>query len=144
MNSKINTFSIWLLSLMTLICAIILIGGYTRISDSGLSITEWLPVSGILYPMSEYQWKLEFDKYKMIDEFNNGLRLSQGRKYIKVIQNGSVWGFIAVTDGVLKGITYKFGDVFKAAGWRAPAKHVRGSIYLDRTDWFHWTGPRYL
>ena len=83
-------------------------------------------------------------RLKMIDEFNNGLRLSHGRKYIKVSQNGSVWGFIAVTDGVLKGIPYKFGDVFKAAGWRAPAKHVRGSIYLDRTDWFHWTGPRYL
>ena len=69
MNSKINTFSIWLLTLMTLICAIILIGGYTRISDSGLSITEWLPVSGILYPLSEAAWNIEFDKYKLIDEF---------------------------------------------------------------------------
>ena len=54
---------------MTLICAIILIGGYTRISDSGLSITEWLPVSGILYPLSEAAWNIEFDKYKLIDEF---------------------------------------------------------------------------
>ena len=69
MNTKINTFSIWLLSLMALICAIILIGGYTRISDSGLSITEWLPVSGILYPLSETAWNVEFDKYKLIDEF---------------------------------------------------------------------------
>ena len=69
MNSKINIFSIWLLSLMTLICAIILIGGYTRISDSGLSITEWLPISGILYPLSEAAWNIEFDKYKLIDEF---------------------------------------------------------------------------
>ena len=69
MNSKINTFSIWLLSLMTLICAIILIGGYTRISDSGLSITEWLPVSGILYPLSEASWNIEFGKYQLIDEF---------------------------------------------------------------------------
>ena len=54
---------------MALICAIILIGGYTRISDSGLSITEWLPVSGILYPLSEVAWNIEFDKYKLIDEF---------------------------------------------------------------------------
>ena len=54
---------------MTLVCAIILIGGYTRISDSGLSITEWLPVSGILYPLSEAAWNIEFDKYKLIDEF---------------------------------------------------------------------------
>ena len=69
MNSKINIFPIWLLFLMTLICAIILIGGYTRISDSGLSITEWLPVSGILYPLSEAAWIIEFDKYKLIDEF---------------------------------------------------------------------------
>ena len=55
--------------LMALICSIILIGGYTRISDSGLSITEWLPFSGILYPMSEASWNVEFDKYKLIDEF---------------------------------------------------------------------------
>ncbi len=69
MDSKINTFSIWLMTLMALICAIILIGGYTRISDSGLSITEWLPVSGILYPLSETAWNIEFGKYKLIDEF---------------------------------------------------------------------------
>ena len=54
---------------MILICGIILIGGYTRISDSGLSITEWLPVSGILYPLSEAAWNIEFNKYKLIDEF---------------------------------------------------------------------------
>tara|TARA_B100000902_G_scaffold399946_1_gene473876 strand:+ start:5112 stop:6146 length:1035 start_codon:yes stop_codon:yes gene_type:complete len=80
MNSKINTFSMWLLSLMTLICGIILIGGYTRISDSGLSITEWLPVSGILYPLSETAWNVEFDKYKLIDEFmlvNSSMTLSE-------------------------------------------------------------------
>jgi cytochrome c oxidase assembly protein subunit 15 len=69
MNIKINIFSIWLLTLMALICAIILIGGYTRISDSGLSITEWLPVTGIFYPISETAWNIEFDKYKLIDEF---------------------------------------------------------------------------
>ena len=57
------------MALMTLICGIILIGGYTRISDSGLSITEWLPVSGILYPVAETAWNIEFDKYKLIDEF---------------------------------------------------------------------------
>ena len=57
------------MTLMALICAIILIGGYTRISDSGLSITEWLPVTGIFYPISETAWNIEFDKYKLIDEF---------------------------------------------------------------------------
>ena len=66
---KINIFSIWLLSLSLSICAIILIGGYTRISDSGLSITEWLPITGVMYPLSEAQWQVEFSKYQKIDEF---------------------------------------------------------------------------
>jgi cytochrome c oxidase assembly protein subunit 15 len=66
---KINIFSIWLFSLIIAICAIILIGGYTRISDSGLSITEWLPVTGVMYPLNNYQWQVEFSKYQQIDEF---------------------------------------------------------------------------
>ena len=66
---KINIFSIWLLSLIVSICAIILIGGYTRISDSGLSITEWLPITGVMYPLNNYQWQVEFSKYQQIDEF---------------------------------------------------------------------------
>ena len=66
---KINIFSIWLLSLTLSICVIILIGGYTRISDSGLSITEWLPISGVMYPLNEIQWQIEFSKYQKIDEF---------------------------------------------------------------------------
>jgi len=83
-------------------------------------------------------------KLQMIDEFNSRLRVKSGKKYDKVIQGSSVWGFIAKTNGVLKGIPYNKGDVFKAAGWRAPAKHVRGSIYDTNQDWFSWTGPRYM
>ena len=80
MTSKINIFSIWLLSLTLSICAIILIGGYTRISDSGLSITEWLPISGVMYPFSESGWQIEFSKYQKIDEFmlvNSTMTLDQ-------------------------------------------------------------------
>ena len=57
------------MSLIVSICAIILIGGYTRISDSGLSITEWLPITGVMYPLNNYQWQVEFSKYQQIDEF---------------------------------------------------------------------------
>ena len=80
MPNKINIFSIWLILLTLSICTIILIGGYTRISDSGLSITEWLPISGIFYPMSEMQWQEEFNKYKQIDEFmlvNSSMSLNE-------------------------------------------------------------------
>ena len=83
-------------------------------------------------------------KIRMIDEFNKGLDIKSGKKYDKVIQGGSVWGFIAKEDGVHKGIPHKKGDVFKAAGWRAPAKWARGSIFDDNQTWFHWTGPNYI
>ena len=76
--------------------------------------------------------------------FRDGLRINKGRKFTKVIEKNRVWGFVANTDGVLKGIPYFKGDVFKAAGWRAPAKHVRGSIFSNETNWFTWTGPNYL
>ena len=79
-----------------------------------------------------------------VNQFRNGLRISSGRKFDKVIEQNRVWGFIAKTDGVLKGIPYFVGDVFKAAGWRAPAKHVRGSMFSSETNWFSWTGPNYL
>ena len=83
-------------------------------------------------------------KTRMAGEFKDGIKLRNGQKYIKVITGTSVWGFIAKSDGVHKGIPYRRGDVFKAAGWRVPAKHVRGSIFDDSTSWFSWTGPRYL
>ena len=82
-------------------------------------------------------------RLQMIDEFNNSINVRSGRKFDKVVSNGSVWGFVAKTDGVLKGIPYFVGDVFKAATWRGPAKHVRGSIFDTNTNWFHWTGPTY-
>ena len=83
-------------------------------------------------------------RLKMIDEFNNNLSVRSGRKFDKVVSNGSVWGFVAKTNGVLKGIPYFVGDVFKPAGWSAPAKHVRGSIFSSKSNWYSWTGPNYL
>jgi hypothetical protein len=77
-------------------------------------------------------------------QFRDGLRYKIGRKFTKVIEQNRVWGFIANADGTHKGIPHKKGDVFKAAGWSAPAKWARGSIFLKNTDWFTWTGPNYL
>lgn len=70
--------------------------------------------------------------------------VTTGRKYDRIMKDNSVWGFVAKKDGVHKGISYRMGDVFKAAGLRQPAKHVRGSIFDNSTDWFSWTGPEYL
>ena len=82
-------------------------------------------------------------RLKMIDEFNRNLDVKSGRKFDKITSNGSVWGFVAKDDGVHKGIPHKMGDVFKAAGWAAPAKWARGSIFSGN-KFYSWTGPDYL
>ena len=88
------------------------------------------------------------EQMKLIKEassvrFKKNLYVKPGRKFDKVIHDNSVWGFVAKTDGMLKGIPYFVGDVFKAASWAAPAKHVRGSIFATEQNWFAWTGPNY-
>ena len=72
------------------------------------------------------------------------LSLVAGRKFVKVLSDNSVWGFVGKADGVHKGIPFKKGDVFKPASWSAAAKHVRGSIFDENKDWYRWTGPNYL
>lgn len=60
---------LWLAVLFALVVVMIAVGGLTRLTDSGLSITEWRPVTGALPPMSQADWQSEFAKYKEIDEF---------------------------------------------------------------------------
>ena len=73
------------------------------------------------------------------------LSLKPGRKFIKLVHNNSVWGFVAKVDGTHKGLPMLKGDILKAAGWRTPAKHSRGSIFdSEMHKSFSWTGPNYL
>jgi len=71
------------------------------------------------------------------------ITIKTGRKFIKIIRDNSVWGFVAKADGTHKGVPMKAGDVLKAAGWSAPAKHTRGNIFDGKQDYFSWTGPDY-
>ncbi|TFK43254.1 electron transfer protein 1 [Crucibulum laeve] len=59
----------WLLLSSTLVFAIIVVGGVTRLTESGLSITEWRPITGILPPLSHDEWTVEFMKYQATPEF---------------------------------------------------------------------------
>lgn len=71
------------------------------------------------------------------------LEVSIGKKYIKLIKENSVWGFISRYDGFLKGYPVKKGDLLMAAGWNSPAKHSRGNI-VDGTAKYGPYGPIYL
>ena len=73
------------------------------------------------------------------------LKIKTGRKFTKIIEGTRVWGFVSRVDGVHKGAPIKVGDIMKAAGWAAAAKHSRGSIFdKDFHKSFSWTGPNYL
>lgn len=60
----------WLMGVALLVFAMIVVGGATRLTDSGLSITEWKPIMGAIPPLSEADWERAFDKYKDIPEYH--------------------------------------------------------------------------
>ncbi len=59
----------WLFIVAALVVAIVAVGGITRLTESGLSITEWKPVTGTLPPLNEAQWQAEFEAYKQIPQY---------------------------------------------------------------------------
>lgn len=69
----------WLLAVAAIIVLTLVVGGATRLTKSGLSITEWKPVTGVLPPISEQAWQSEFEKYQAIPQYrelNRGMDLS--------------------------------------------------------------------
>jgi heme a synthase len=59
----------WLLAVAALVALMVAVGGITRLTESGLSITEWKPVTGAIPPLSEAQWQAEFAAYRQIGEY---------------------------------------------------------------------------
>ena len=59
----------WLMVLFALVMVMIAVGGLTRLTDSGLSITEWRPLTGAIPPLSQADWEAEFAKYQQIPQF---------------------------------------------------------------------------
>ncbi len=69
---------VWLLVVAALVFAMIVVGGATRLTDSGLSITEWQPIIGAIPPLNDAHWHEAFEKYKQIPEYhqvNQGMTL---------------------------------------------------------------------
>lgn len=80
MFNKKRFITIWLLTCITLVFLIIILGGYTRLTHSGLSIVEWKPISGTIPPIGEEAWNQEFALYKQSPEYkkvNFGMHLQE-------------------------------------------------------------------
>ena len=73
----------WLYGVAALIALMVIVGGITRLTDSGLSIVEWKPVTGTVPPLSENAWAAEFEKYKTSSEYelvNKGMTLNEFKR----------------------------------------------------------------
>lgn len=140
---------IWLIILFAFVAVMILVGGLTRLTDSGLSITEWKPVTGAMPPMSAAEWQVEFDKYREIPEYqlqNKGMSLAEfqfiywwewgHRQLGRVI--GLVWalgffGFLLTRNiptgwtGRLLGIGV-LGGIQGAVGWWMVSSGLTGTM----------------
>jgi len=85
--------------------------------------------------------KIESHTQRMIEEFNNGIEIHEGKKYIKIVSNRSVWGFVVKVENDKQ---FAKGAILKAAGWNAPARnHARGNV-LEGGYTIQWTGPLYM
>ena len=86
-------FSLWLL--VFLIFVMILIGGLTRLTGSGLSIVEWQPIMGIFPPLNEFDWSFLFQKYQTSPEYNKinaGMTLAEFKNIFWLEYIHRVWG----------------------------------------------------
>ena len=121
-SSRNRAVSSWLLFMIVLVVIMILVGGATRLTNAGLSITEWRPVSGALPPMSSGAWAAEFEKYKQIPEFaaeNPDMDL-QGFKFIYFME----WSHRQL--GRFIGLAYLLPMLgFMALGKLQPGKKLR-------------------
>lgn len=140
---------LWMMILFALVVVMIAVGGLTRLTDSGLSITEWRPLTGALPPMSEAAWQSEFDKYRAIPEYqlqNKGMTMSEfqfiywwewgHRQLGRVI--GLVWaigffGFL-LTKNIPNGWTSRMlllgalGGLQGAVGWWMVSSGLTGTM----------------
>ena len=76
-------------------------------------------------------------RMKMIESFKNSLGATNGKKYIKIVKDNSVWGFVVNTT---EDAMFRYGDILKAASWASPARNgARGNVFENYS--VEWTGP---
>ncbi len=117
---------IWLMLLFALVFVMIAVGGLTRLTDSGLSITEWKPFTGAMPPLSQADWETEFAKYQEIDQFrimNQWMELSD----FKVIYWWE-WGHRQL--GRVIGLVWALGFAYFAVRRQVPVGWNRRLLFV--------------
>ena len=117
---------LWLAALFALVVLMIVVGGLTRLTDSGLSITEWRPVTGALPPLSDADWQAEFEKYQAIPEF----QLQNTRMTLEEFRPIFWWEWGHRQLGRFIGLVWAAGFLFFWLSGKAPAGWTRRLLVL--------------
>ncbi len=151
--SNDRAIALWLLGMCALVALMVVVGGATRLTDSGLSIVEWRPVTGAVPPLTQGDWLAEFEKYKTIPEYhqvNLGMSLSEfktiywwewGHRFL-----GRVIGvafllpllFLAMTGRVGRALGFKLLGIFAlgglqgALGWWMVSSGLSGRVDVSQ------------
>jgi len=103
-----NLVAKWLFIVLFFVAAMVLIGGLTRLTGSGLSMTDWHPIHGVIPPIGEVEWLEEFDNYKQSPEYkkvNSGMELSEF-KFI------FMWEYVHRIAGRITGLVFLVPLIF--------------------------------
>jgi heme a synthase len=114
----------WLFACCTLIFAMVVVGGITRLTLSGLSITEWNPVIGIVPPLTETQWAREFARYQEIPEY----RLIHYGMSLAEFKGIYFWEYAHRLLGRLIGVAYAVPLVWLWLRGRLPRRLIPGLL----------------
>jgi cytochrome c oxidase assembly protein subunit 15 len=120
-SSDTRAATIWLGLWAVLVFAIVLVGGATRLTESGLSITEWKPVAGVVPPHTPAQWAAEFEKYQRIPQYQR-LNAGMSLEAFKAIYLWEFWHRIVAR---LAGLAFALPFAWFVARRRLPAFAVR-------------------
>lgn len=107
----------WLMLVFALVVLMVLVGGATRLTDSGLSITEWKPVTGAVPPMNDAAWASEFAKYQASPEF----RLQNSKMTLAEFKSIYWWEWGHRQLGRFIGVVWAIGFLFFLASKKIPA-----------------------
>lgn len=125
-TARPRALATWLFAVAALIVLMVVVGGITRLTESGLSITEWKPISGIIPPLTDAQWQAEFAHYKRIPEytaFNQGMTLS-GFKAI------FFWEYLHRLLGRLIGLAFLLPLIWFAVKRQIPQGYIPRLVVL--------------